>query len=189
MAGFIPVIFPSVSTFLTFASSEEVEFTVPPISLENCKSFNKYSICGPNNLQKLIIPVNENGKETQIADLTINYSVKWIREHKNALQTAYGKSPFYEFYDYRFFALFDTQFEKLIDLNMAIWQQLCREFHVHENSNPLVNSEMPNHVDTTEIPVYPQVFADRHGFQSNVSCLDLLFNLGPLSHDYIKTSL
>jgi hypothetical protein len=31
---------------------------------------------------------------------------------------------------------------------------------------------------------YYQVFSDRHPFQSNLSSLDLLFNLGPKAVDY-----
>ena len=33
---------------------------------------------------------------------------------------------------------------------------------------------------------YVQVFGDRHGFISNLSILDLLFNLGPQSITYLK---
>jgi hypothetical protein len=33
---------------------------------------------------------------------------------------------------------------------------------------------------------YVQVFGDRHGFIPNLSILDLLFNLGPNSVDYLN---
>ena len=34
-------------------------------------------------------------------------------------------------------------------------------------------------------PVYSQVFATKHGYLDNLSILDLLFNLGPESVDYL----
>ena len=35
-------------------------------------------------------------------------------------------------------------------------------------------------------PLYQQVFQFKHGFISNLSILDLLFNLGPQSLEYLK---
>jgi hypothetical protein len=34
-------------------------------------------------------------------------------------------------------------------------------------------------------PIYSQVFASKHGYLDNLSILDLLFNLGPESIDYL----
>jgi hypothetical protein len=34
-------------------------------------------------------------------------------------------------------------------------------------------------------PIYSQVFANKHGYLDNLSILDLLFNLGPESVDYL----
>jgi hypothetical protein len=36
---------------------------------------------------------------------------------------------------------------------------------------------------------YHQVFSDRHGFQANLSILDLLFNLGPEALNYLQRCL
>ncbi|MEZ5072318.1 MAG: WbqC family protein [Bacteroidales bacterium] len=38
-------------------------------------------------------------------------------------------------------------------------------------------------------PEYHQVFSDRHGFHSNLSILDLLFNEGPHALSLLKSSL
>ena len=42
---------------------------------------------------------------------------------------------------------------------------------------------------STPVPLYPpytQVFTIKHGFISNLGIIDLLFNLGPESVDYLK---
>jgi hypothetical protein len=36
---------------------------------------------------------------------------------------------------------------------------------------------------------YPQVFETKHGFISNLSILDLLFNLGPESSTYLNNNI
>ena len=40
--------------------------------------------------------------------------------------------------------------------------------------------------DNSEFEVYPQVFDDKHGFINNLSILDLLFNEGKFTIDYLK---
>ena len=39
---------------------------------------------------------------------------------------------------------------------------------------------------TISQPVYQQVFATKHGFIPHLSILDLLFNMGPQSIDYLE---
>lgn len=41
--------------------------------------------------------------------------------------------------------------------------------------------------DQTEITPYTQVFGDKYGFINNLSVLDLLFNEGRYSLDYLKS--
>ena len=41
--------------------------------------------------------------------------------------------------------------------------------------------------DLTKFKFYNQVFQNKKGFQSDLSIIDLLFNLGPESSDYIKS--
>ena len=38
----------------------------------------------------------------------------------------------------------------------------------------------------SDLPPYPQVFDEKNGFFPNISILDLLFNLGPESKQYLK---
>ena len=40
-------------------------------------------------------------------------------------------------------------------------------------------------INKIEIPHYHQVFQSKHGFINNLSILDLLFNLGPQSLEYL----
>ena len=95
--------------------------SLPPFSALNKP--NRYNIAGPNNIQTLTVPITQDDKHNPITQVRINYNENWIRDHKHAWQTAYGKSPFFEFYDYRFWSILDAQPVMLADL-LCPWNQL-----------------------------------------------------------------
>jgi len=184
----------------------------------NFKNSNQYKIVTANSIQSLIIPLVKGGKDENWDIKRISYDHNWIKEHKNALQTAYGKSPFFEYYDYKLFSAFDSRPEYLWELNQHIMNMILpylglNHFHFKDSksySNDLNSwerieigskieiSDSLNHVEdptinifptlptTMNVPEYTQVFDVKFGFQPEVSILDLLFNLGPLSNEYFK---
>jgi hypothetical protein len=172
------------------------------------KHSNQYSIVSANSLQSLIIPLKKSGKDDIFANKEISYDHNWIKEHKNALQTAYGKSPFFEYYDYKLFQIFDKKHPYLWELNLNImnmifpylgWQNneiiefqtsymsLISKINSVTSLKYLPNNTSPNIITySKKIPEYAQVFDSKLGFQPSVCILDLLFNLGPLSNEYFK---
>jgi len=96
MTVLYPELFPNISWFLHAHKLNQFLIDQNPRFLQN-KFLNKFAIPGPNQIQTLIIPVLAESKNGTYDAVKIDYSPKWIREHKNALQTAYGKSPFFEF--------------------------------------------------------------------------------------------
>jgi hypothetical protein len=160
-------------------------------SAPNNKYTNKYIIAGPNQLQTLIVPIIASTKSDDFSQVQIDYSQKWIREHKNALQTAYGKSPFFEYYDYRIFNIFDQQIIELAQLNQNLLELMIRLIGLENVTfSSLLNNETQLIFNSDNIDVttqsFSQVFDDRYGFRPKVSILDLLFNLGPLCKDYFQ---
>ncbi|MBQ8045006.1 MAG: hypothetical protein IJ269_01485, partial [Bacteroidales bacterium] len=57
---------------------------------------------------------------------------------------------------------------------------------ITERTKDYRNVFSPKNKETIQLPPYDQVFTDRFGFQSDISILDLLFNLGPDSLGYLK---
>jgi hypothetical protein len=115
----------------------------------------------------------------------INYNENWIRDHKHAWQTAYGKSPFFEYYDYRFWSILDAQPVMLSDL-IYPWNQLLFA-QLGLNSFESTSKEIQQNI--IQIKPYPQVFDVKFGFRSEVSGIDLLFNQGPLAKEYLSQYL
>jgi hypothetical protein len=186
----IPEIFPSIQWFI-LAQKQGKNNLLQHFSAPNNKYTNKYIIAGPNQIQTLIVPVIASTKSADFCQVQIDYSQKWIREHKNALQTAYGKSPFFEYYDYRIFNVFDQQIPELAQLNETLLALIIKLIGLENVAfSPLLNVETTSIFNSDEIeittPPFSQVFDDRYGFRSNVSIIDLLFNLGPLCKDYFQ---
>jgi hypothetical protein len=186
----IPEIFPSIQWFI-MAKKQGKNNLLQHFSAPNNKYTNKYIIAGPNQLQTLTIPIIASTKSVDFSQIQIDYSQKWIREHKNALQTAYGKSPFFEYYDYRIFDIFDQQIPELATLNQSLLVLTTKlvgleniEFSHLENDDThlIFNSDKME----TITPEFSQVFDVKYGFRAKVSILDLLFNLGPLCKDYFQ---
>ncbi len=145
---------------------------------------NRYFIGGPNGTQTLIIPLkNLSSKKWQ--DLAIDYSHKWIKEHIHSLKTAYGKSPYYDYYDYKLIPIFETKYHWLKDLFYASDEFISRalnleplniiETTIKNSSSIIINPEF-NEINTTP---YFQNFDNKFGFRSGLSVLDIIFHLGP----------
>jgi len=146
---------------------------------------NRYNIAGPNNIQTLTVPITQDDKHNPITQVRINYNENWIRDHKHAWQTAYGKSPFFEYYDYRFWSILDAQPVMLSDL-IYPWNQLLFA-QLGLNSFESTSKEIQQNI--IQIKPYPQVFEVKFGFRSEVSGIDLLFNQGPLAKEYLSQYL
>jgi len=157
---------------------------------------NRCNIFGANGVLPLSIPVQKGPlHKTYVKDIRIDYSKNWRKLHWKGIESAYMHSPFFEFYMDDIREYLEKQHEFLLDLNNEILEYLletleiegsltytegftesgeftdCREA-IHPKKTP-VN-------DTSFIATpYPQVFADRLGFQENLSIIDMLFNEGP----------
>jgi hypothetical protein len=156
---------------------------LPPFSALNKP--NRYNIAGPNNIQTLTVPITQDDKHNSITQVRINYNENWIRDHKHAWQTAYGKSPFFEYYDYRFWSILDAQPVMLADL-IYPWNQLL---FAQLGLIPFASTSTEIQQNIIQIKSYPQVFDLKFGFRSEVSGIDLLFNQGPLAKEYLSQYL
>lgn len=160
---------------------------------------NRCVIATANGLQTLTVPVehdtlNIKNEILKVKDLRISDHNQWRRIHWNALQSAYSESPFFDYYadDIRLF--FEKRYEFLIDFNEAIRQTVCDLLDIHpqvsyttdfsrqpsdiDDYREVINAKHPQADADFQPRRYWQVFEDRHGFQANLSILDLLFNMG-----------
>ncbi|MBO7577652.1 MAG: WbqC family protein [Prevotella sp.] len=114
------------------------------IYIERCESFvkqtyrNRCVIATTNGLQTLSIPVEhtqDKGEDSSrlITDIRISNHGNWRHLHWNALMSAYGDSPFFDYYVDDLKPFFEDRWENLFDFNMAITHKMCELLDIHPN--------------------------------------------------------
>ena len=153
---------------------------------------NRCVIATANGLQALTVPVEHNSQ--LVKDLRISDHNQWRRVHWNALQSAYSESPFFDYYADDIRPFFEKKYEFLIDFNESIRQTICNLLDIQpkveytsgyekqmegvDDYREVINAKHPQADAVFQPRRYWQVFEGKHGFQANLSILDLLFNTG-----------
>ena len=161
---------------------------------------NRCVIASADGPLALTIPVEKSSEgKCAMKDIRVSEHGNWRHVHRNAFVAAYKQSPFFDYYADEFNAFFDRKYEFLYDFNMELTQWLCEQIDIQPELVPtseymdagegILDLREAIHpkksaVDMTSFcrPVsYYQVFDSRHGFQPDLSIVDLLFNMGPES--------
>ena len=172
------------------------------VEIEQWESFQKQTyrnrclIATTQGVQALTVPV-ERGTSLCMKDIRISDHGNWRHLHWNALVSAYGESPYFEYYQDDIRPFFEKRWDYLLDFNEAIREKMCELLDIQ----PKVNYSLEFRVESGEFvlkdfregirPKHPmadpdfkakpyyQVYQQKHGFLANLSVLDLLFNMGP----------
>ena len=183
--------------------------------MEQWESFQKQTyrnrclIATTQGIQALTIPVDRPSTVNDIKDIRVSDHGNWRHLHWNALQSAYGESPFFDYYQDDIRPFFEQRWDFLLDFNEAIWAKMCELIDIQPKvsltdswsdiSHPSLHTPHSSIIDLREAirPKHPgadpdfetkpyyQVYRQKHGFLPNLSILDLLFNMGPESIFYL----
>ena len=197
-----PAFFPSVASFAVIVQSEN-------LLLEACDNYQKQTyrnrmyMYSSNGKQTLTVPVkhtHSTGRQ-RYRDVKIENDFDWQKQHWRTLQTAYRTSPFFEFYEDEFAPLFHEPQYSLFELNVKSISLIaeCLQFDLSFDFTGTYRKNYENKLSdyrylinaksTLKIKpdAYTQVFTEKFGYIENLSVLDLLFNLGPQSLDFLKS--
>ena len=100
------------------------------VEIEQWESFlkqtyrNRCLIATTQGIQALTVPI-ERGTSQQIRDIRISDHGNWRHLHWNALVSAYGESPFFEYYQDDIRPFFEHRWDYLFDFNEAIREKMC----------------------------------------------------------------
>ena len=168
-------------------------------------SRNRCEIATANGKQTLSVPVSippsfrrGMGRGCSIREVLVSEHGNWRHQHWEALKSAYGMSPFFDYYQDDIRPFFDEEvfkannWQRLFDYNLAIMRKMLDLIGVKKEIKltSLPPTPPPGgrvvHVPVN-VPVhYYQTFQRRHGFIPGLSSLDLLFNEGPEAILYLK---
>jgi len=177
---------------------------------------NRCRFYATDGVQTLSFPIVHEGgtHKLPISEIKVDWSKPWLLQHKRAIISAYRTSAYFEHYQDELFAVLDRRQERLFDLNMDLIRffiektglavdlrittdysrdglitesdgtiSSCRD--LRDTIHPKRQSDILSGLNL-EKP-YFQVFTRKHGFQSDLSVMDLLFNEGPDSILYLKS--
>lgn len=163
---------------------------------------NRCEIYGANGKLRLSIPLANRTERTIINDIKINNNDNWQKLHWRSIESAYRRSPFFEYYEADFISFYENKFDFLVDFNLKIQEKILSllkfsptiEFTTeyvksYSDCSDYRNTISPKKDITKdnafEIKPYNQAFESKFGFIPNLSIIDLLFNQGPKSLDYM----
>ena len=143
--------------------------------------------------------VGGNEGRQKYSEVEMDNESRWKKIHWRTLETAYRTSPFFEFYEDDLKPLFEGPETSLYQFNVKALQVLgeCLGIQIPTIKTESYEPVLENMLDGrflveakkqihTKFDPYSQVFEERHGFLPDLSILDLLFNEGTNSLDYLK---
>ena len=162
---------------------------------------NRCEIYTEKGKASLTIPVNKpNGNSSKTSEVIIFNEDKWFVRHWRAIEIAYSASPYFLYYGDELKSFFNGAYDTLLAFDLALIQHffnileietsiLLSEAYIRNPNNShdfrdILTPKKPSFIDNFQ--EYTQVFNTKHGFIPNLSILDLLFNLGPESLNYIS---
>ena len=151
------------------------------------------------------IPVQKSSPgQNRIRDIRLSPHGNWRHLHWHSLLSAYGSSPYFDYYQDDIRPYYERDYSFLFDFNEALRVEICAligldvqaEYTADYKINiPMQGEEVrdyrnslhpkkPGLGDLSDAP-YFQVFDSKFGFQPDLSVIDLLFNLGPEACIYL----
>lgn len=191
--------FPSVSCFAAMVRAEKIIFEKHEHFIKQTFR-NRTMIYSANGLQQLIIPVaHENLYRIPVHQVKISNTTPWQKIHWRSIESAYRKSPYFEYFEAELTPFFENPAEFLFEFNLSLTGKLFSLMKIPFNHGFTSSYEKgseykpdfrnyftPDKINAS-LPSYRQVFSDRHHFISDLSILDLLFNTGMEATSYLAT--
>ena len=177
------------------------------VIFEVCGNYQKQSyrnrayIAHSNGKLLLNVPIKhtKDGQRQKTIDVKVENNFPWINLHWKSIQNAYRTSPFFEFYEDDLAPIFHNPVEHLLEHNLKIFDLLTEFIGIEVGVSKTTNYEHhPSECDLRflaeskkeknyPLEPYTQVLEASHGFLPNLSVLDLIFNEGPNSLNYLES--
>lgn len=189
-----PQYFGTVGYYAMTASFATVYIDGRMMADKRFKSAHRCRIVDTRDEIMLTVPVSHPHGRHSWDQVMVSTHGHWWTIHLNALESAYGRTPFFEFYIDKFAAIFNGT--RYSNNNMSVSQldyecdDIIRKILGLDNRIVYIDSTSgtiePEILDMRQCtgaefisPQYYQLRADRLGFKQGMSILDLIFNMGP----------
>ena len=207
-----PSFFAPLIQYVALANSEKIVLEKQD-NFQKQTYRNRCYIYGANGKQLLTVPILHAKSEIRqkTKDIRIDNSFGWQKNVLKSLEAGYRSSPFFEYYEDDVCPVIEKKYEFLLDLNLDTMQivneslgldssyEFTDVYQLESSTNHEVDhgSEDKEQMDFRylvnakslrqyDFKPYTQVFGTKHGYLSNLSILDLLFNEGTNALNYLE---
>ena len=195
-----PTYFPNIDLLSQLIKSENILFEISDKYIKQTLR-NRTEIHAANGKLILSIPVKySSSKKEKYKDIKICYNSRWQKIHLKSIESAYRNSPYYDFFEDYFIKFFNKKEKFLIDANIKSIEVIYGILDMkmkYDLTNDYKN-KLENYTDYRKLVDsnydekmskinYSQVFQEKNGFISGLSSLDIIFNKGLESLDYINS--
>ena len=189
-----PAYLPTISYFKSIINQNELLLCVNT-NYQKQTYRNRSVIFGANGRQNLIIPITKNIISQKDEHIEIHNEIPWQKNHWKSIETAYRSSPFFEYYKDEFRPFFIEEYRFLFQYNIELMRKILIILDLpiklkkvnHNNDFKKNNYLIDPKTKLKRFKPYVQVFDEKIGFQSDLSIIDLIFNIGPEATEYIKS--
>lgn len=157
------------------------------------KATHRFTIADTRGRLDLTVPIAKPASSRcRWSEIGVSTHGAWWDVHRVALESAYGRTPYFEFYIDRFLPMLTVgvtdRYPRLCDLASAWDEQIADILGLtRDNQGEATGPDgLFRDAADLQLPPYRQVRASRLGFLSGLSVLDLIFNLGPEAQIYLN---
>lgn len=180
----------SIDYYAFMASYSHKEIDTAQRFNKRFKSTHRTVIADTHGLLTLTVPIEKPAAaHARWSDIHVSAHGEWWKNHVEALRSAYGRTPFFEFYIDRFLPLLSaesagmtiTDFDRRLDTIIRDILGIGSVSYEISDGSYTVPSSHDMRGKELSMPVVPyyQVRSHKHGFIPHLSIVDLIFNMGP----------
>ena len=165
---------------------------------------NRCYILGANSILGLTVPVVKGSQKTAMRQVGIDYTHDWLNPLWKSIHSAYGKSPFFEFFSEEVRSILYTQPVQLWDLSSELLSFCLKCLEMDKNlslTDKYHGTQKPTIMDMRGV-IHPKVHFESNpfyrpfeynqifgnNFVPNLSIIDLLFCEGPNAIEILERS-
>ena len=191
-----PRLFATVGSYAHLASYGHIVVDMSMRFDKRRKDTHRYTIASTHGPMDLTVPIMKpaHSSEANWTDIKVSTHGDWWNLHLTALESAYGRTPWFEYYIDSYLPLFRRRIPGEEDNLCDLIEEADRITHRHlgletELTYRRGNSPLPaektydarrEEQPSSSLP-YWQIRAAQLGFLPDMSILDLIFNCGPES--------
>lgn len=153
------------------------------------KATHRFDIADTRGPLSLTVPVSRPSGAWQWSQVLVSDHGRWWETMPIALESAYGRTPYFEFYIDRLMPLFTPGQRPLSQLCAQADEQVRHMLGIkaiEKEPDTTFTRYNPDAFNHAGLEPYWQLRQQQFGFIPDLSVLDLIFNLGPEAQIYLQ---